>query len=403
LPPSAADGDSRTVSIVESEPATIALALHAVPDELGWRRPLPPGLVGRPRLVRPLAAAPDAGVAVVVAPAGYGKTTLLRQWEETDPRPFEWVDPADAAQLDAPSSPSVRVLDDLHLHGPGTLRDVARLVRRPAPGCLLVLASRTAPRLPVGRLRAEGALVELGTAQLAMTEPEAARVLRQAGLVAGPDVIATLTRRAEGWPAGLVLAARSLREERDIGAAAARFAGDDRLVADYLREEVLSHLSLEELDFVALTSPLGDLSGPLCDAVLERHGCGRVLCDLARSGLLLAPLDPCDERFRYHPLLADMLRSELRRADPERELEVHRRAGVWHEQQGRRPGARARDRGRSARPRGRAHVGAGRSACGRRARRAHRALAGTLPRRADRRPCDAGADGGNRRRAGGPP
>ena len=113
-------------------------------------------------------------------------------------------------------------------------------------------------------------------------------------------------------------------------AAPNRFGGEDRLVADYLRDEILGGLSAEQLEFVLRTSVLDTLTGPLCDAVLGRSGSAATLSALAGSNLLLVALDRTDERYRYHRLFGEMLRAELRRREPRLEPELHRRAGAWH-------------------------------------------------------------------------
>ncbi|HSD79463.1 MAG TPA: LuxR C-terminal-related transcriptional regulator, partial [Solirubrobacteraceae bacterium] len=128
--------------------------------------------------------------------------------------------------------------------------------------------------------------------------------------------------------------AMALREADDVAAGVARFAGDDRLVADYLRDELLSPLTPAQRAFLMRTSPLKELSGPLCDAVVLQRGSGAVLRDLARSNVLLFALDRSEERFHCNPLLADALRAELRRLEPDREAEIHCRAGEWHEAHG---------------------------------------------------------------------
>src|SRR5207247_2721413 len=106
------------------------------------------------------------------------------------------------------------------------------------------------------------------------------------------------------------LAALSLRGQADVGQAVTRFAGDDRLVIDYLRDELLSRLPNEQVSFLTRTSVLDRLSGGLCDAALERSGSARVLREMSRSNPLLIPLDRHDEWYRYHTLLAEALLSE---------------------------------------------------------------------------------------------
>lgn len=338
------------------------------------RPPLGPGLVARERLVARLADAGDVPLALVVAPAGYGKTTVLAEWAEQDGRPFAWIaldrGDDDAASLVAsvalaldeiepvggdvfaapPSAgsglsdlmlrrlgrsvaarrrPFVLVLDDVHhLAAPASIAVIEAIIDHLPPGSQLALASRTEPSLPVGRLRVHRRVVELRPRDLAMTGAEAALLLNGLGLRAAH--VDLLVRRTEGWPAGLELARLSLQDQPDRARALARFAGDDRLVADYVRDELLAGLPRERLRFLMRTSVLDDLSGPLCDAVLARQGSGGTLRELARSNLMLVPLDRADGRYRYHGLFAQMLRAELRRLEPEYEAEVHRRASTWH-------------------------------------------------------------------------
>jgi LuxR family transcriptional regulator, maltose regulon positive regulatory protein len=344
--------------------------------EGGRPRPaFPPGLVPRERLVARLAGARDVPLALIVAPAGYGKTTVLAEWAEHDERPFAWValgpgdsDPACllsaialaldeiepvgreilaalasrpagraerlvervARSVAARQRPFVLILDDAQRIGaPASFAALEALVEHLPPGSQMALASRTEPELlPVGRLRAHRRLVELRPRDLVMTRGEAAALL--AGLDLRSGDVDVLVERTEGWPAGLYLAALSLRDQPDRGRALARFAGDDRLVADYLRDELLAELPLDRLSFLTRTSVLDDLSGPLCDAVLARPGSGGTLRELARSNLMLVPLDRADGRYRYHGLFAEMLQAELRRIEPDYEAEVHRRASAWH-------------------------------------------------------------------------
>jgi LuxR family transcriptional regulator, maltose regulon positive regulatory protein len=337
--------------------------------------PLRPGLVARERLVRRLLDAQHVPVALIVAPAGYGKTTVLSQWSERDERPFAWVnldaednDPrnlvsAIALALDAvepigwevfealtserPDAapvalgrlarslgrrevPVVLALDNLHVLRTRESRRVVTAIRRASgAGLQLALVSRSDAVLPVGRLRAHGNSVELRTEDLAMTRSEASMLLHLARIELPPEQVLALARRTEGWPAGLYLAALSMGEQAGDRPDVGEFAGDDRFVAEYVREELLSGLPPAQLEFLTRTSVLDRLSAPLCDAILERHDSADLLARLARSNVLLAPLDRRDSCYRYHELFAKVLQAELRRLEPGRDAELHRRASAW--------------------------------------------------------------------------
>src|SRR6185436_15563230 len=131
---------------------------------------------------------------------------------------------------------------------------------------------------------------------------EASRLLAGAGVNLPDDELAELLERAEGWPAGLYLAALSIRARGGGPADGATFAGSDRLVADYLRSELLAHLSQDEVRFLTRTAVLERMSGPLCDAVLESRGSAAILASLERSNLFLVPLDRDRQWYRYHHL-----------------------------------------------------------------------------------------------------
>jgi LuxR family transcriptional regulator, maltose regulon positive regulatory protein len=310
---------------------------------------LPPssaGLVPRERLVRRLLGAAAVPIVLAVAPAGYGKTTTLTQWAENDRRQFGWIalreihnDPARlladiALELDGAGHEFVLVLDDFHaLTDPRSLETVRTTAEHLPEGTQLVLAARQEPRLPIGRLRANRMICELGWRDFAMTTGEAAALLQLTGLQVDVDDVAVLMQRTEGWPAGLYLAALSLLDQPQLKAALPRFGGDDRIVADYVRDESLSQLTPEQSSFVTRTSVLKTLSGGLCDAVLDRRGSAQVLNDLARSNLLI-PLDRTEERYRYHHLVAGVLKAALRRDEPETEAHVHRQASSWYANHG---------------------------------------------------------------------
>ena len=307
------------------------------------------GLVARARLVRRLTEVHDITLALLVAPAGYGKTTTLLEWAQHDERPFAWValhradDEAEhlRASLARATDPLtaghdfVLVLDDVQvLRSRGAIDVLRALVEDPPAGAQVVLASRCEPPLPLGRLRAHREVLELTPRDFVMTRGEAAALLELAGAELAPADVDTLVRRTEGWPAGLYLAAVSLRDQPDAAVAIARFGGDDRVVADYVADALLSELTAEEVTFLQRTSLLERLSGPLCDGVLRQAGSAERLRDLARANALIVPLDRTDEWYRYHGLLAQMLRAQLRRREPELELELHRRASHWHADHG---------------------------------------------------------------------
>src|SRR5215204_4306084 len=288
-------------------------------DAAGCRPPVRPrGLVARPRLVRRLLEARDAPFVLVVAPAGYGKTTLLSEWAACDGRQFAWIDLGagdhDSDRLLAAvkrtvhdgQPPTVLVVDNAHLvTTPGTFEALDERARSMPRGSQLALASRAEPELPVGSLRAHRRVFELRTGDMAMTRSEARALLAAAGIRLPSDGLDTLMRRTEGWPAAL-----------------------------YLRDELVARLEPDHVAFLLRTSILGTLSGSLCDAVLDEGGSARRLGELARSNVLLVRLDRGGRAYRHHPLFREMLRAELRRLDPRREPQLHARASAWYEQHG---------------------------------------------------------------------
>jgi LuxR family transcriptional regulator, maltose regulon positive regulatory protein len=325
--------------------------LTIAPRPLRRPRPVPAtveaGRVRRPRLIRVLQDPAAPPLAVLVAPAGYGKTSLLADWAERDVRHFAWVTAEDAdndgVRLVAKVARALRaargaarrvlVLDDVHrLRSRAALEGLSSIASDAGHGLTVALASRSRLALPIARLREQRLVVELGPRELAMTRSEAASLLRRAGLN-DRDAVDTLLARTEGWPAGLSLAALALGGGAEASRPA-RFGGQDRLVADYLRDEVLADLSDEQLDFVLETSVLDTLTGPACDAVLRRTGSAGTLSELAGSSVPLVALDHHEERYRYHRLLAELLRAELPRRRPDLEPELHRRARAWHLQVG---------------------------------------------------------------------
>jgi LuxR family maltose regulon positive regulatory protein len=281
---------------------------------------------------------------LIVGPAGYGKTTLAAEWALRDERPFTWValgdDGASEAAVRAVDDarlgpvPQVIVVDDAQRADPDVTRHLLDAARRFPRGTALAVLTRSAPGEPNGRLRAHGLVLEIVACDLAMTHLEAAMLFDAAGVTLTAEQVAGLVERTQGWPAALYLAALAIAEQPDADVAIARFSGADRMVADYLNEELLAGLDPEDQSFLRRTALLPDLNGPLCDAVLDVRGSAARLKRLARAGAPLEPLDRCDVAFRHHPLVTAMLRAELTRIEPELEPRLHRRAAAWHARHG---------------------------------------------------------------------
>ncbi|HEX2112483.1 MAG TPA: LuxR C-terminal-related transcriptional regulator [Gaiellaceae bacterium] len=341
-------------------------------------------LVPRSALLARLSAKRLPKLTLVDAPPGWGKTTLVADWQ-TQPHPgrrFAWLslDQGDndavrfwlyvvaalrtvepslgehaSALLRAPAAgvvdvalaelvnelewleeEIVLVLDDFHAVTNREIVDqVSRLIERMPRSLRLVVATRIDPQLPLARLRALGELAELRAEDLRFTQAEAeAFVNRTLSLGLEPDDVALLHRRTEGWAAGIYLAALSLEGREDRRAFIRVFAGDDRHIVDYLVTEVLERQPERVRSFLLRTSILDRLSGPLCDAVTGTAGGARMLVEIERSNLFLVPLDTTRHWYRYHHLFADLLRHELERSEPALVPALHRRASAWHREHG---------------------------------------------------------------------
>ncbi len=336
--------------------------------------------IRRPRLVYRLLEDREASLVLLTAPAGYGKTSTLAEWAECDERPFAWValsendnqperllaslavameqlpgldrrvpcrstaSPPGAQALSgvvealaAVGGGAVLVLDDVqHVRSRASLDVLARLANAMPAGARLTLASRTSPVLSLARLRAQHEVLALGVRELAMTLEEAGSLLAAAGLHLADDQVETVLRKTEGWPAALYLAAIALREERGDPGRLKRFAGDDELLSQYIREELLSQMPPAAVAFLMDTSILEELSADLCDVVLAQPGSGLALRAAAASNLLVMPLDRSHRRYRCHPLLREVLKAELSRVDSARPVRLHRAAARWFDEHGER-------------------------------------------------------------------
>lgn len=287
--------------------------------------------------------APERVVALI-APAGYGKSVLLSLWAECDPRTFAWLELSPAeddptllssrlaqtlASLGESAERAVLVLDRLdRLVSPEALAIVAELAHEPPPALTLAIASRSEPPLALGRLRAAERLLTLGAPELAMSLQETERLMQAVGVALDRPALQRLAARTEGWPAGLHLAALSIRGQAASGAEI-DVSGNEHTIAEYVSEEVLAALCSEDRTVLRRASILEELSGAMCDAVLARQGTGRLFADLAATGTMLVALDSAHTRFRCHRLVRDALRRELELCEPTEIPILHRRASNW--------------------------------------------------------------------------
>ena len=230
--------------------------------------------------------------------------------------------------------PVVLVLEDLHeIDNPQVLKSLAFLLRHPVPQLRLVVTTRMDPALPLHRLRSRGGLVEIRAPELAFDADEAAELLAGHDLPLTPAELEILLDRTEGWAAGLGLAALFLRE-RGTRAGLEEFAGNERTVAEYLAWEILAGQPPDVRRFLLRTSIADQVSGELADALTGGTRGHRTLEELAKSNALVVRLGVAHPWFRYHHLLADLLRHQLRLETPDLVAELHLRAAHWHMQQG---------------------------------------------------------------------
>lgn len=319
---------------------------------------------------------------LVVAPAGWGKSTVVAGWLARDKVAAGWVsldsgddDPkrfwrylllaagkarrgigtAALRRLDMAGSDVLRdvlpafvnevaaahhslvlVLDDYHMVSSAQVhQSVATLLSRCPPQLHLVIITRADPPLPVSRLRVRGELAEIRAEQLQFSVGEAGQFFHgRLGAALAEHDVHKLVTRTEGWAAGLQLAALRLADRADPAALIDRFTGADRHIVDYLCDEVLDMQPPRIREFLLATSVLDRLCAPLCDALTGRADGEELIGEVHRANLFLIPLD--DERrwFRYHHLFGELLRHELAAAAAERPALLHKRAAGWYARHG---------------------------------------------------------------------
>jgi LuxR family transcriptional regulator, maltose regulon positive regulatory protein len=339
----------------------------------------PRGLVVRARLLELLDAGVEGRLTPLTGPAGSGKTVLLSSWASTAalPGPVAWLsldaadnDPARfwfyllaalrqsgavaadgrlgslglpiggpdrgfvlelSAGLAELAEPVVVVLDEFHqLTNPAVLDGLATMLGRSSASLRLVLASREDLPLPLARLPAVGRSTEVGADELAFTADEAAKLLAIQGLVLTDADLALVWARTEGWAAGLQLAALSLQDHPNPTGFIAGFAGTSRAVADFLLEEVLGRLPEEDRTFLLDTSLVERVNGELADALTGRTDGAQTLARLERANAFVVALDKHRSWYRYHQLLAELLRARVQASAPRLVPALHRRAAGWY-------------------------------------------------------------------------
>ena len=320
-------------------------------------------------------------VTVISAPAGSGKTSLVRAWadrpgqryrlavlqvqrDQQDAQQF-WLALLDAVRqatgADSGAEPSAGtpdfngpamagrvlseladardgvtlVIDDLHeLHSPEALAQLTRLLTNLPQNAHAILTTRHDVRLRLHQLRLAGELAELRGAELRFSERETRALLDASGVALSEAGVALLHQRTEGWAAGLRLAVISLVGHPDPERFVAEFSGSDRTVAEYLIAEMLDRQPDDVQQLLLDTSLLDRVNGELADLLTGRPGSERILLELEDANAFVVSLDSERRWFRYHHLLGDFLRLELRRTRPEEVPTLHRRAAGWFAEHG---------------------------------------------------------------------
>ncbi|MEV0803233.1 LuxR C-terminal-related transcriptional regulator [Kribbella sp. NPDC050281] len=327
------------------------------------------GLINRRDLIAALDEAVKRRVTVISAPAGSGKTSLLRDWadrrhhdrrivfvsvkpgqhdaqlfwlsllgairgtESPPPAPgFDGQAMVDKvlSELTAYGGPVVLIIDDLHeLTSAEAAEQLAAVLTNLPTAVHAVVATRRDLPLRLHQLRLAGELAEIRATELRFTVDETRKLLTTAGITLPDQAVTTLYQRTEGWAAGLRLAVLSLAGHPQPERFVAEFSGSDRTVAEYLMTEMLDRQPPEVLRLLLRTSLLDRVNGELADLLTGATGSERILLDLEDANAFVVSLDPVRTWFRYHHLFSGLLRLELRRTLPGDVPDLHRIAARW--------------------------------------------------------------------------
>jgi LuxR family transcriptional regulator, maltose regulon positive regulatory protein len=342
-------------------------------------------LVTRERLFEKMSLGTETCVRLILvcAPAGFGKSTLVATWAETQAAPMAWLslDEQDAiperfftyliaaiqrvhpdfgadlfeqirtgianghetllsALINAFGeipTPLLVTLDDYHvINNPIIHESLTYLLEHAPSGMTFLIATRVVPPLSLPRLRARRQLVDIRLQDLRFTTSEIIRFFNDLYAL-GLDLqeISTLEERTEGWAAGLQLAVLALpAESANRREFIQQFSGSQEYIADYLLEEVLNRQPTALTTFLLRTSILDRFCAPLCQALTDERESEAILQDLFSRNAFLIPLDSERRWFRYHHLLADLLYASLQRTYAPLLPELHHRACAWFESNG---------------------------------------------------------------------
>jgi LuxR family maltose regulon positive regulatory protein len=354
-------------------PAAVPTDLPLLTSKLAVA-PLPGAVVARPRLFALLDTGVAGPVTLVSAPAGWGKTMLLsswyraqegagaRAWLSLEPgdsggrlwpylqaavRSADADDPAEgdagsagvredgfldhlAAELACRPEPVTLILDDFHrIDDPSVPAGLDFLLRHAGDRLRLVIGGRTDPALALHRWRLTGELTEIRATELAFTADEAAELLNAHGISLPVGQTDDLRARTEGWPAGLRLAVLALPGHPDPARFVDEFAGDHQGVADYLSVEVLADLAADVRDDLRRAAVAERITGGLVNALTGRTDGDQLLAGLERDTGFVIGLGTRPPAYRYHRMLGELLRAELRQRPTDELLDLHRRAAAW--------------------------------------------------------------------------